>query len=64
VNPPGMLPQVNELILEFLAEIDEDFAALREMSDDELGRLFQEWLQRRHPERYPTLQLPLSDAAE
>jgi hypothetical protein len=54
---------VNELILEFLAESD-DFATLRQMSDDELARLFREWLQRRHPERYPTLQLPLSEAAE
>ena len=59
-----MVPHVNELILEFLAEIDEDFAMLREMSDEELGCLFREWLQRRHPERYPTLQLPLSEAAE
>jgi hypothetical protein len=55
---------VNELILEFLAEIAEDFAMLREMSDEELGRLFRERLHRRHPERYPMLQLPLSDAAE
>ena len=54
-----MVPHVNELILEFLAEIDEDFAMLREMSDEELGQLFREWLQRRHPDRLPTLQLPL-----
>jgi hypothetical protein len=35
---------MNELILEFLAEIPEDFATLREMSDDELGWRFREWL--------------------
>ena len=55
---------VNELILEFLTEINEDLSMLRQMSDNELGRLFREWLQRRHPERYPALQLPLSEAAE
>jgi hypothetical protein len=34
--------------------------ALREMSDDQLAERFSEWLQRRHPERYPQLlQLPL-----
>ena len=59
----GMVPHVNELILEFLAEMVGDFATLREMNDDELGRLFREWLQRRHPERYPTLQLPLKSHA-
>jgi hypothetical protein len=55
---------LNELILEFLAEIHEDFTTLRQMSDDEIARLFREWLQQRHLERYPTLQLPLRDAAE
>jgi hypothetical protein len=55
---------LNELILEFLGEIHEDFPTLRQMSDDEIARLFHQWLQRRHPERLPTLQLPLSDAAE
>jgi hypothetical protein len=54
--------QVNDLILEFLAESDADFATLRDMTDEELGRLFREWLQRRYPERYPTLQLPLKVA--
>jgi hypothetical protein len=49
---------VNDLILEFLAEID-DWPSLREMSDDELAERFRGWLQRRHPDRYPQLQLPL-----
>src|SRR5688572_10162494 len=49
-------PHLNELILEVLAEIDEDFATLRQMSDEELGRLCREWLQRRHPEWFPTMQ--------
>jgi hypothetical protein len=59
-----MSANVNDLVLEFLAEIHEDFPTLRQMSDEELAQLFRDWLQRRHPERYPTLQLPLSDAAE
>ena len=49
---------MNDLILEFLVEID-DWPALREMSDEQLAERFREWLQRRHPERYSTLQLPL-----
>jgi hypothetical protein len=54
---------VNDLVLEFLVEVD-DWPALREMSDEHLAERFTEWLQRRRPERYPTLQLPLSEAAE
>jgi hypothetical protein len=34
------------------------------MSDGELGRLFRDWLQTGNTERYATLQLHLSDAAE
>ena len=44
---------VTELALEFLAEIDEDLATLRRMSDEELGQLFKDWLHRRHAERFP-----------
>ena len=43
----------------FLAEIDEDLSMLRQMTDDELGQLFREWLQRRHPDRYSTILLRL-----
>jgi hypothetical protein len=38
--------------------MDEDVATLRHISDDELARRFREWLQKRHPECYPSLQLP------
>ena len=59
-----MASDVNDLILEFLAEIDEGFAMLREMSRRRTRPALSGMAAERHPDRFSTLQLPLSEAAE